>query len=78
MTCRSSIPARWWSKARPSPRCTTTGIRTEMGKIGKALQVLQPEETNLQQQTGRIVKTFALIGLALCVMVVVVFGLHAG
>ena len=32
-----------------------TGPRTEMGKIGKALQVLQIEETNLQQQTGKIV-----------------------
>ena len=52
-----------------------TGIHTEMGKIGKALQVLQPEETNLQQQTGKIVKTFALIGLLLCLVVIVAFGL---
>ncbi|MFZ6030807.1 MAG: cation-translocating P-type ATPase [Chloroflexota bacterium] len=52
-----------------------TGMRTEIGKIGKALQTLQPEDTNLQQQTGVIVRNFALIGLALCVMVVVVFGL---
>jgi P-type Ca2+ transporter type 2C len=53
----------------------STGIHTEMGKIGKALQVLQPEATNLQRQTGRIVKTFALIGLALCALVVIVYGL---
>jgi P-type Ca2+ transporter type 2C len=37
-----------------------TGPRTEMGKIGKALQVLETEETNLQQQTGKIVRNFAL------------------
>jgi Ca2+-transporting ATPase len=55
-----------------------TGSRTEMGKIGKALQVLETEATNLQQQTGKIVRNFALIGLSLCVLVVVVFGLTRG
>ncbi len=55
-----------------------TGMRTEIGKIGKALQVLQPEDTNLQQQTSRIVRNFALIGLAMCVLVVVMFGLTRG
>jgi len=53
----------------------TTGMHTEIGKIGRALQILQPENTNLQQQTGKIVRNFALIGLAMCVLVVVVFGL---
>src|SRR5512136_2366904 len=48
-----------------------TGLRTEIGKIGKALQVLQPEDTNLQQQTRKIVRNFAIIGLGLCVLVVV-------
>ena len=53
----------------------STGLRTEIGKIGKALQILQPEDTNLQQQTGRIVRNFAMIGLAMCTIVVIVFGL---
>ncbi len=53
----------------------TTGMRTEIGKIGKALQILQPEDTNLQQQTGKIVRNFAMIGLAMCTIVVIVFGL---
>jgi Ca2+-transporting ATPase len=52
-----------------------TGPRTEIGKIGKALQILEPEDTNLQRQTGKIVRTFALIGIGLCVLVVVVYGL---
>jgi len=55
-----------------------TGMRTEIGKIGKALQILQPEDTNLQQQTGKIVRNFALIGLVMCVVVVIVFGLTRG
>jgi len=56
----------------------STGPRTEIGKIGKALQILEPEDTNLQRQTGKIVKVFALVGLSLCVLVVVVFGLTRG
>jgi Ca2+-transporting ATPase len=55
-----------------------TGLRTELGKIGKALQILQPEDTNLQLQTGKIVRNFAMIGLAMCALVVIVFGLTRG
>jgi P-type Ca2+ transporter type 2C len=52
-----------------------TGLRTEIGKIGKALQILEPEDTHLQQQTRKIVRNFAIIGLGLCVLVVIVYGL---
>jgi Ca2+-transporting ATPase len=55
-----------------------TGPRTEIGKIGKALQILEPEDTNLQQQTGKIVRNFAIVGLSLCVIIVVVFALTRG
>jgi Ca2+-transporting ATPase len=55
-----------------------TGFHTEIGKIGKALQILEPEDTNLQQQTRKLVRNFAVIGLGLCVIVVVVFGLTRG
>jgi Ca2+-transporting ATPase len=56
----------------------TTGPRTEIGKIGKALQILEPEDTNLQKQTGKIVRNFAIVGLCLCIIVVVVFALTRG
>ena len=56
----------------------TTGPRTEIGKIGKALQILEPEDTNLQKQTRKIVRNFALVGLCLCTIVVVVFALTRG
>ncbi len=65
-------------KGQGITRVLTTGVRTEIGKIGKALQILETEDTNLQRQTGKIVKTFAAVGLALCVVVVVVFGLTRG
>ena len=56
----------------------TSGPRTEIGKIGKALQILQPEDTNLQIQTSKIVRNFAIVGLSLCAIVVVVFALTRG
>lgn len=56
----------------------STGLRTEIGKIGKALQVLEPEDTNLQKQTAKIVRNFALIGIGLCILVVIVYGLTRG
>jgi len=51
------------------------GSRTEIGKIGKSLQTLEQEDTDLQRQTNHIIKTFALIGGCLFVILVVVFGL---
>jgi Ca2+-transporting ATPase len=65
-------------KGRGIARVEATGPRTEIGKIGKALQTLETEETTLQRQTGRIVRNFALIGLGLCVVVVAVFTLTRG
>jgi P-type Ca2+ transporter type 2C len=65
-------------KGQGVARVLSTGPRTEIGKIGRALQTLETKETNLQEQTGRIVKTFATIGLILCAIVVVVFGLTRG
>jgi Ca2+-transporting ATPase len=59
-------------------RVHATGTQTEIGKIGKALQILEPENTDLQRQTGRIVRNFALLGVSLCILVVVVYGLTRG
>ncbi len=65
-------------KGRGIAQVQTTGGRTEIGKIGKALEILEPEETNLQRQTAKIVKVFALVGLTLCSIAVVAFGLTRG
>ena len=65
-------------KGQGIARVLSPGLQTEIGKIGKALQSLEPEDTNLQRQTARIVKIFATVGLSLCAIVVIVFGLtHA-
>lgn len=55
-----------------------TGLRSELGKIGRALEQVQPEPTLLQKETGRLVRTFAIVGLAACSVVVVVFALTRG
>jgi P-type Ca2+ transporter type 2C len=55
-----------------------TGIRTELGKIGKSLQALVPESTRLQRETSRVVRIFAVVGLALCLCVAVIYAhLHS-
>lgn len=56
----------------------STGVRTELGKIGKALQQVEPEATLLQKETGRLVRVFALLGLAACAVVVFVYALTRG
>jgi Ca2+-transporting ATPase len=55
-----------------------TGLRSELGKIGKALAQVEPEPTPLQKETGRLVRTFAIVGLVACAVVVVVFALTRG
>jgi P-type Ca2+ transporter type 2C len=54
------------------------GGRTELGKIGKALQSIEEERTPLQIQTGKIVRAFALVGGLLCILVVVIYCLTRG
>ncbi|MFA5044205.1 MAG: cation-translocating P-type ATPase [Kiritimatiellia bacterium] len=56
----------------------TTGLRTELGKIGKALQGVTQEDTRLQKETGRLVRNLAIVGLSLCALVVMAYGLTRG
>lgn len=56
----------------------STGLRTEMGKIGKALQSVEQEGTLLQKEMGRIVRQFSTVGFLLCAVVVVVYGIVHG
>ena len=52
-----------------------TGIQTEIGKIGKALQKVETQGTALQKETNRLVKNLAMMGLGLCVLVAIIYGL---
>jgi P-type Ca2+ transporter type 2C len=58
-----------------SAQAQRTGARTELGKIGRALEALAPEATPLQAETGRVVRILAVVGLLLCALVTVVYAL---
>ena len=55
-----------------------TGAATEIGTIGKALVTLEPERTRLQREIDRLVFILALVGVGLCALVVIVYGLTRG
>ncbi len=55
-----------------------TGPRTELGKIGRALEQTKPAPTMLQTETRRIVRLLAITGLGACGVVVVAFSLTRG
>ncbi|HEX6137272.1 MAG TPA: cation-translocating P-type ATPase, partial [Casimicrobiaceae bacterium] len=59
-------------------RVVATGHHTEMGRIGKALSTIEPEPSPLQRETRHAVIVFAAVGIALCALVVLLYGLGRG
>lgn len=59
-------------------KVTGTGIHTEMGKIGKALQTITQEDTLLKKETSQLVRIFAIAGIVLCILVVIIYGTTRG
>lgn len=59
-------------------RIVATGMGTEIGKIGRALESVVEEKTKLNLEMGRLVKRLAIIGIVLCIMVIVVYFLTRG
>jgi Ca2+-transporting ATPase len=59
-------------------RVTATGIRTEIGRIGKALESVKEEPTKLKKEMGILVKRLAIIGISLCAMVILIYTLTRG
>jgi P-type Ca2+ transporter type 2C len=55
-----------------------TGQRTELGRIGRALEAVAPEETPLQRETKRVVHVLAVVGVFLCILVSVIYALSRG
>jgi len=66
------------TQGRALVQVTTIGINTEMGKIGKALESIKEEDTLLKKETGKLVRNFALAGIVLCIIVVLIYGLMRG
>ena len=55
-----------------------TAGNTEIGRIGKAIQSVELEETPLQKETRKIVRDLALVGLFVCTLIIIVYGLTRG
>jgi P-type Ca2+ transporter type 2C len=51
------------------------GAQTEMGKIGVKLQQVERDETKLKIEVSKLVRNFAIFGLSLCALVIIVYGL---
>ena len=55
-----------------------TGVHTEMGKIGRALNTIDTEQAHLQKQMRPFVRNFAIVGAVAGAVTVVLFGLFRG
>jgi P-type Ca2+ transporter type 2C len=53
----------------------STGAKSEMGKIGVVLQKVERDDTKLKVEVSKLVRNFAIFGLSLCALVIVVYGL---
>lgn len=65
-------------KGHGSARVTATGARSEIGRIGTALESLSSEPSPLKKQSARLVKVLALTALAASLFLVAAFGLMRG
>ena len=57
---------------------TRTGRATRLGRIGRSLEAIEPEETPLQKSTGRVVAIFGALGIGFCLLVALAYGLAFG
>jgi len=59
-------------------RVVSTGLHSEMGKIGQALQGISFEQPRLQAQLSWLVRDFGLIGITVAALAVILYGLLRG
>ena len=55
-----------------------TGLQAELGRIGKSLREVEQEPTLLQRDMRHLVRVLALGSLAVCALLVVIYGLTRG
>lgn len=53
-----------------------TGASSELGKIGKALRTIGPQATSLQTEVNHLARVLAFVGLSLCAVVAIGYGLN--
>jgi Ca2+-transporting ATPase len=57
---------------------TAIGASSEIGKIGQSLSTLETEPPRLREQTRKLVRNFAIVGGAVSVLAVVLYGILRG
>jgi Ca2+-transporting ATPase len=57
---------------------TAIGALSEIGKIGQSLSTLETEPPRLRAQTRRLVRMFAIVGAAVSVLAVMLYGVSRG
>jgi Ca2+-transporting ATPase len=57
---------------------TSTGVRSEIGKIGQSLSSLATETPRLQQQTRHLVTVFAIASAVVIALTVLLYGFYRG
>jgi Ca2+-transporting ATPase len=59
-------------------KVTATALNTEIGKIGKALESVKEEPTQLKKEMGTLVRRLAIIGVLLCLLVIAIYTITRG
>jgi len=59
-------------------KVTATALNTEIGKIGKALESVKEEPTQLKKEMGILVRRLAIIGILLCILVIALYTITRG
>lgn len=52
---------------------TATGVNSEFGKIGKSIQLIEPDQTNLQKEMKWLIRNLFIIGALLSTLVICAF-----
>jgi Ca2+-transporting ATPase len=59
-------------------KVTATALNTEIGKIGKALESVKVEPTQLKREMGILVKRLTITGILLCILVITIYTITRG
>ena len=59
-------------------RVSAIGADTELGRIGKSLATIETETSPLQRELGRLTRQLAVIGIALCALLVALYIVSRG
>jgi Ca2+-transporting ATPase len=59
-------------------RVVATGVETELGKIGRAMEGVTEEDSKLRKETERLVKMLLFAGGVLCVVIIILYSATRG